>query len=205
MDLDSSTTPLPPPDDSNSKVHARPQSDTHETLVNGRSTVAVTPDRRLRKSLSTCSTCRFRKVRCNGAHPICASCKRLGFPCSYDEHDIDASSLTLPRRRVKQACLSCHSRKARCSGHLPSCERCRSHGIDCVYRPSKRARIGPRASRDLRSSVSHDEDTDRECGRDADYLRYRERDFDRTGGRHDSPASTDAASAATPGSNNYDV
>ena len=105
------------------------------------------PNRAPKKSSTTCTTCRARKVRCNGVRPICSNCQRLGFPCSYDDDASDpaaaaaAWSVALPRRRVKQACLSCHSRKARCSGHMPACERCRAQGIECVYRPTKRARI----------------------------------------------------------------
>lgn len=119
---------------------------------------ANSPDRKPKKSSLTCTTCRARKVRCNGARDICSNCERLGFPCSYDDADPGALSGALPRRRVRQACLSCHSRKARCSGHIPSCERCRAQGIECVYRPSKRARIAVRT--EGRSPQSQDGDRD---------------------------------------------
>lgn len=113
-------------------------------------------DHRPKKSPLTCSTCRMRKVRCNGTRPMCSNCQRLGFPCSYNDNDADPWSMSVPRRRVKQACLSCHSRKARCSGHLPTCERCRQHGIECVYKPNKRTREH-RLSLDRRSrSSDHD-------------------------------------------------
>lgn len=148
-------------------------------------------DRRPKKSSMTCAVCRFRKVRCNGARPCCGNCQRLGFPCSYDDADVDAWSLSLPRRRVKQACLSCHSRKARCSGHLPSCERCRVQGIECVYRPSKRAK----PSSHTKSPNSPDRDSDREGGRDRRYGENRDQDD----GRNESPALTDQASSASPG------
>lgn len=126
------------------------------------------PDRRPKKSSSTCTTCRARKVRCNGARDICSNCQRLGFPCSYDDTDSAAWNVNLPRRRVKQACQSCHSRKARCSGHVPACDRCRVQGIECVYRPAKRARLskggaagGGSATGSARESPqSHDEDMD---------------------------------------------
>lgn len=123
------------------------------------------PNRPLKKSSTTCTTCRARKVRCNGVRPMCSNCQRLGFPCSYDDDASDpaaaaaAWSVALPRRRVKQACLSCHSRKARCSGHMPACERCRAQGIECVYRPTKRARISNKSLSGGRNSPqSHDED-----------------------------------------------
>ncbi|KPM38821.1 hypothetical protein AK830_g7756 [Neonectria ditissima] len=145
---------------------------------------ANSPDRKPKKSSLTCTTCRARKVRCNGARDICSNCERLGFPCSYDEADPSALSGALPRRRVRQACLSCHSRKARCSGHMPSCERCRSQGIDCVYRPSKRARIAVRG--DGRSPQSQDGDRD--------------------DGQNDSdPGLTDPASTVTPNAYPHDV
>lgn len=138
---------------------------------------ANSPDRKPKKSSLTCTTCRARKVRCNGARDICSNCERLGFPCSYDDGDTGALSGALPRRRVRQACISCHSRKARCSGHVPACDRCRSQGIDCVYRPSKRARIALRG--EGRSPQSQE--------------------GDREDGHNDSdPGLTDPASTATP-------
>ncbi|KAM0450875.1 hypothetical protein ACHAO4_006266 [Trichoderma viride] len=149
-------------------------------------------DRRPKKSSMTCAVCRFRKVRCNGARPCCGNCQRLGFPCSYDDADVDAWSLSLPRRRVKQACLSCHSRKARCSGHLPSCERCRVQGIECVYRPSKRAK----PSSLTKSPNSPDRESDREGGRDG---RSQGENRYQDDGRNESPALTDQASSASPG------
>ena len=91
-------------------------------------------------------TCRARKVRCDGRRGICTNCERLGFACSYDENVaievVDSpggTSISVPRRRVRQACLSCHSKKARCSGQVPKCDRCRVQGIECVYRPGKRS------------------------------------------------------------------
>ncbi|KAB5545532.1 fungal-specific transcription factor domain-containing protein [Coniochaeta sp. 2T2.1] len=96
----------------------------------------------------TCVTCRARKVRCDGRKGICTNCERLGFACSYDENvaievvDVSTSgttSISVPRRRVRQACLSCHAKKARCSGQTPKCDRCRVQGLECVYRPGKRS------------------------------------------------------------------
>ncbi|ODA83064.1 hypothetical protein RJ55_01573 [Drechmeria coniospora] len=98
---------------------------------------------RPKKSPSTCSACRARKVRCDGLRPLCSNCQRLSFPCSYDDDDADVGHRSLPRRRAKRACLACHGRKARCSGHVPSCDRCRAQGLECVYRPSRR-RTAPR-------------------------------------------------------------
>ncbi|UNI18505.1 hypothetical protein JDV02_004772 [Purpureocillium takamizusanense] len=153
----------------------------------------VSPGHRPKKSPSTCSTCRMRKVRCNGTRPLCSNCQRLGFPCSYDDGESEAWGLALPRRRVKQACLNCHSRKARCSGHEPSCDRCRAQGLDCVYRPSKRVRASARGScGDIRSPQSHDDgDKDRDRADDA---------------AHDSDtALTDRLGTVTPSNSNPDV
>lgn len=129
---------------------------------------SATTGQRPKKSSSTCSTCRLRKVRCNGSRPVCSNCQRLGFPCSYDDFDIDSWSMALPRRRVKQACLSCHSRKARCSGHEPACDRCRAQGIECVYRPGKRTakRPGRSSYSEIRSPRSHDGGDGRDRMRD---------------------------------------
>lgn len=116
-----------------------------------------------KKSPFTCTTCRARKVRCNGARPHCSNCQRLSLPCYYDPSGSDHWNVNLPRRRVRQACLNCHSRKAKCSGHVPSCERCRKQGLDCVYKTTKRYSAG-RLSVDLSSfagpggaPTSHDE------------------------------------------------
>ncbi|KAK8859922.1 hypothetical protein PGQ11_010656 [Apiospora arundinis] len=95
----------------------------------------------------TCQPCRLRKVRClQGDGASCANCDRLGFTCSFqagspqgDGDNGSASSMTLPRRRVRLACSNCHSRKARCSGEMPKCKRCQSQGIECIYRPTKRS------------------------------------------------------------------
>lgn len=145
---------------------------------------ANSPDRKPKKSSLTCTTCRARKVRCNGARDVCSNCERLGFPCSYDEADPSTMSGALPRRRVRQACLSCHSRKARCSGHMPACERCRIQGIECVYRPSKRARIAVRT--EGRSPQSQDGERD-DAHNDSD------------------PGLTDPTSIATPNAYTHDT
>ena len=137
--------------------HQRPQSQPQVA-----DTSTFSPDRRPKKSSTTCTTCRARKVRCNGARPLCSNCHRLGFPCSYDDSDTGAWPAALPRRRVKQACASCHSRKARCSGHVPACDRCRAQGTECVYRPNKRVRTSNQAhgSGDGTSPQSHEDDKD---------------------------------------------
>ncbi|KAI1313217.1 hypothetical protein F5Y03DRAFT_159392 [Xylaria venustula] len=98
-----------------------------------------------KKTSQTCSTCRARKVRCDGRRDICQNCERLGFTCSFQDAGsphADSDSVTafsLPRRRVRLACTNCHSRKARCTGETPKCARCQAQGIDCVYRPTKRS------------------------------------------------------------------
>lgn len=102
-------------------------------------------NRPLKKTSQTCSTCRLRKVRCDGRRDICQNCERLGFTCSFQDAasphaDSDSiTALSLPRRRVRLACTNCHSRKARCTGESPKCARCQSQGIDCIYRPTKRS------------------------------------------------------------------
>ncbi|ATY61722.1 Fungal transcriptional regulatory [Cordyceps militaris] len=167
-------TPLSPPNTLDARSHARSASEAAVDPaplqpIAGAFTAAApaTPlDRRPKKSSSTCATCRHRKVRCNGARPMCSNCQRLGFPCSYDEADADAWQIALPRRRVKQACLTCHSRKARCSGHLPSCERCSSLGLDCVYRPTKRIRTPSHPQGSIRSPATRSIDSDSYDARD---------------------------------------
>lgn len=147
------------------------QQHQHQQSQIGPGTGYSSPNRQPKKSSATCTTCRARKVRCNGARPLCSNCQRLGFPCSYDDDVADpaaaavAWSIALPRRRVKQACLSCHSRKARCSGHMPACDRCRAQGIECVYRPTKRARVSTKSTGGGRDSPqSHDDDSHRDDG-----------------------------------------
>ncbi|KAI1827764.1 hypothetical protein F4861DRAFT_535598 [Xylaria intraflava] len=102
-------------------------------------------NRPAKKTSQTCSTCRLRKVRCDGRRDICQNCERLGFTCSFQDTgsphpDSDSmNGFSLPRRRVRLACTNCHSRKARCTGETPKCARCQSQGIECIYRPTKRS------------------------------------------------------------------
>lgn len=142
MDLNPATVTGSAPEESTEVSSRRRSHSAQDQTSPSRPSSGAQGGSRPRKSASTCSTCRFRKVRCNGSRPVCSNCQRLGFPCSYDDAVVDTWSMALPRRRAKQACLSCHSRKARCSGHLPACDRCRTQGIECVYRPGKRVR-GP--------------------------------------------------------------
>ncbi|KAJ3493488.1 hypothetical protein NLG97_g4697 [Lecanicillium saksenae] len=166
--------PISPPNTLHARSHVRSMSDAGVDSVRSASVASSLPpaaasqDRRPKKSSSTCATCRHRKVRCNGARPMCSNCQRLGFPCSYDEADADAWHVALPRRRVKQACLTCHSRKARCSGHLPSCERCSSLGLDCVYRPTKRVKTSSRPQGSIRSPTAASIDGDSHDAHDSD-------------------------------------
>ncbi|KAG6325192.1 hypothetical protein E4U22_002793 [Claviceps purpurea] len=155
---------------------ARPS---HSTIDLGEHT-SPAPTQRLKKSSSTCSTCRCRKVRCNGSRPVCSGCQRLGFPCSYEDADADNWNMAIPRRRVKRACLSCHSRKARCSGQTPACDRCRVQGIHCVYRSGRRA-PGPTAR-----DNAHRAQTPRSQEGDEGY-RQKEVDHDGVEGAETSP------------------
>ncbi|KAI1335286.1 hypothetical protein F5Y15DRAFT_255905 [Xylariaceae sp. FL0016] len=113
-----------------------------------------------KKSTQTCSTCRLRKVRCDGRRDICQNCERLGFTCSFQDTgspnpDGDAiTSYSLPRRRVRLACTNCHSRKARCTGETPKCARCQSQGIECVYKPTKRSGATAGASQHARHGTT---------------------------------------------------
>jgi Fungal Zn(2)-Cys(6) binuclear cluster domain len=41
------------------------------------------PGYKRQRTALACNSCRFRKSRCNGARPICATCRDLGFDCVY--------------------------------------------------------------------------------------------------------------------------
>jgi hypothetical protein len=41
------------------------------------------PGHKRQRTALACNSCRFRKSRCNGARPICATCNDLGFDCVY--------------------------------------------------------------------------------------------------------------------------
>ncbi|KAK3937445.1 sterol uptake control protein 2 [Diplogelasinospora grovesii] len=104
-----------------------------------------TSPRPQKRTAHTCITCRARKVRCDGRQGICTNCERLGFACSYDDFGSvevvhhHTATVSVPRRRARQACLNCHAKKARCSGSMLRCDRCRNQGLQCVYRPGKRS------------------------------------------------------------------
>lgn len=96
-----------------------------------------------RSSSKTCTTCRARKVRCDGHRNVCHNCNRLGLPCSYQptragEND---PANNLPRQRVQQACRECRRRKMRCTGNLPSCDRCRRLALECSYPGSNQSAL----------------------------------------------------------------
>ncbi|TDZ38157.1 putative transcriptional regulatory protein [Colletotrichum spinosum] len=162
----------------------------------------VSPKPTKRSSATTCVTCRSRKVRCDGRRDKCSNCDRLGFPCTYEDPNSDAnglssaSTLPLPRRRVRQACENCHSRKARCSGHTPVCDRCRSHNIECIYRQSKRARLTlQHAPRDDQAAISPTASSTAAAGA---ALREQAR---RSQSREDAAHESDAGGAEAIGSN----
>lgn len=87
-----------------------------------------------RQSPTTCSTCRARKVRCDGRKETCTSCERLNLPCSYDLNPTDLRTRpAIRRRRAHAACLACHARRIRCTEAKPTCHRCSRLGLGCSY------------------------------------------------------------------------
>lgn len=41
------------------------------------------PGYKRQRTALACNSCRYRKSRCNGAHPTCSTCRDLGFDCVY--------------------------------------------------------------------------------------------------------------------------
>ncbi|KAF9525601.1 hypothetical protein CPB83DRAFT_909072 [Crepidotus variabilis] len=75
--------------------------------------------------ISTCSTCKRRKVRCDGQKPVCGSCagrNQSSSPCDYDTNrSSQAPSNSLARG---DACLPCRKKKKKCNGERPVCRTC---------------------------------------------------------------------------------
>ena len=108
-----------------------------------------------RKSPNICSSCRFRKVRCDGRRSRCGNCDRLGLVCSFDNSDV--SERFVQRHRARRACVQCHSRKSRCSGDTPACQRCDKHGLQCIYPPAKQPTPTSFASPSSQAGFNHED------------------------------------------------
>ncbi|KAF9785874.1 hypothetical protein BJ322DRAFT_1056718 [Thelephora terrestris] len=86
-------------------------------------------------SKQTCTSCRSRKVKCDGGQPICGPCNasRRGFHCAYED------PLTEMRKRETlkkgEACTPCRNKKKKCDGARPRCTTCqRARTIqECTY------------------------------------------------------------------------
>lgn len=119
-----------------------------------------------KQSAAICSTCRARKVRCDGHRDGCRNCLRLGFDCSFISQHDNLVGGSLAKRRVRQACVGCQSQKLRCSGHAPACTRCRDQNKECVYQNSTRnlaSTTGP-SSKNGSMAPSHVADGGRSSG-----------------------------------------
>lgn len=95
-----------------------------------------------RKLKQSCQQCRRRKVRCNGEHPVCQSCQRLNFSCSFSASADTRASILEPEQpqklRGSTACLQCRKQKSRCSGTLPQCKSCTQRRRPCTYPLARR-------------------------------------------------------------------
>lgn len=77
-----------PPADYDSQVHKHAYVQVSVPVSISRSTPAATPTPSGRKRfISSCSTCRRRKVRCDREKPMCARCTISGYPCGYTDSD----------------------------------------------------------------------------------------------------------------------
>ncbi|KAF2112241.1 fungal-specific transcription factor domain-containing protein [Lophiotrema nucula] len=108
--------------------------------------VADEPATRRRRPANACSTCRARKVRCDGRLGGCLNCERLELTCvpSSSTREVTPSSIVRQdnhnfslaagskRKRSYRSCLSCRTSKIKCSGDKP-CSRCRKRSATCEY------------------------------------------------------------------------
>ena len=67
----------------------------YEPHASGRDSLPPAPGRRIapddddqgsckrQRTALACNSCRYRKSRCNGEHPVCSTCSEMGFQCVY--------------------------------------------------------------------------------------------------------------------------
>ncbi|KZT11368.1 uncharacterized protein LAESUDRAFT_740887 [Laetiporus sulphureus 93-53] len=83
----------------------------------------------------TCSTCRSRKVRCDGVHPICGPCSRArrSVTCSYVNSPSEVTRGPLLQKG--NACYACRRKKKKCDARRPFCTTCEVAGKqdECQY------------------------------------------------------------------------
>ncbi|OJD30781.1 c6 transcription factor [Diplodia corticola] len=62
------------------------------------SSAASTPRTR-RRAITSCDTCRRRKVKCDRHHPVCSPCRTARRPCLYSESSVRQHGIAAPRHR----------------------------------------------------------------------------------------------------------
>ncbi|KAG7449352.1 uncharacterized protein BT62DRAFT_929321 [Guyanagaster necrorhizus] len=89
----------------------------------------------LKPSPKTCTSCRARKVRCDGVYPTCGSCSkaRKSVNCVYVDPVPTASKGDLLQKGA--ACVPCRRKKKKCDASRPFCSTCRiaNKEDDCQY------------------------------------------------------------------------
>ncbi|KFY56799.1 hypothetical protein V496_06644 [Pseudogymnoascus sp. VKM F-4515 (FW-2607)] len=91
--------------------------------------------------MTGCSTCRFRKVKCDGRLSLCLRCEKLGLECKWQASRPNSEELVSgevtraghKRLRTSVACETCRKRKLKCDAGKPSCSACIRRGISCIY------------------------------------------------------------------------
>ncbi|EPT06015.1 hypothetical protein FOMPIDRAFT_96500 [Fomitopsis schrenkii] len=82
----------------------------------------------------TCSACRSRKVRCDGATPTCGPCSKARRPiqCTFER---ETSQPKGPLLQKGNACLACRRKKKKCDAKRPHCTTCDVAGKQhaCLY------------------------------------------------------------------------
>ncbi|KAL1640655.1 hypothetical protein SLS58_006669 [Diplodia intermedia] len=64
-----------------------------------RSSSGSTTPRTRRRAITSCDTCRRRKVKCDRHHPVCSPCRTAGRPCLYNESSVRQLGIATPRPR----------------------------------------------------------------------------------------------------------
>ncbi|KAH9901317.1 hypothetical protein C8Q73DRAFT_677464 [Cubamyces lactineus] len=85
----------------------------------------------------TCSACRGRKVKCDGAVPVCGPCSKARRPVEC-EYTSAATSPPGPKGEYLKkgaACVPCRRKKKKCDARRPFCTTCEVAGKerDCTY------------------------------------------------------------------------
>lgn len=99
-------------------------------------------NKKRRRPINACTTCRARKVKCDERPNGCLNCERLQLDCVQNGGVSAAAKrpnsgyepvVGIKRKRTFRSCIPCRDSKVKCSGERPTCTRCQQRRTTCIY------------------------------------------------------------------------